>query len=152
MQNLKDQLLRAGLASKEQVQQAEVEREQQAALAKFQRTGELRDFVTAFPKWKNGFRGLPLDTPVTIYEELEHKMLRARWPSRGQTLEAGYGSPYLGTTLVVRVDRHTGEVTRTPIEPNDTGKRVSAIGDSFVSDVAIVERHENDVEIFVRLV
>jgi hypothetical protein len=152
MQNLKDQLLRAGLASKEQVQQAEEERQQQAALAKFQRTGQLRDFVTAYPKWKDGFRGLPPDTPVVIYEELEHKMLWARWPQRGRKLETGYGSPYLGTTLVVRVDKHTGEVKRTPIEPDDTGKRVSAIGDGFACDVAVVEQHEKDIEVFVRLV
>ncbi len=154
MQNLKDQLLRSGLVSKEQVQKAEDERRQQEALAKFEKTCELRDFVTAYPKFKDGLRGLPPDTPITIDPELEQKMIWARWPQRGRKLETGYGSPYLGTTLVVRIDRHTGLAHRFPIEPDQTGRPVWEIGSNQFAhcDVAVVEQGERDVEIFVKLV
>ena len=152
MGNLREQLLRAGLASGEQVRKAESERRVEEARRRFEEENTWRNFREAYPVFKK-IGGLPPDTPVHIYPQLEFMMLWARLPQRGRRLETGYGSPYIGTTLVAKVDPHTHELELIPINPDHTGKNASDVSTSRMRALylLVVEQHERELTVYVRL-
>ncbi len=120
MQNLRSQLLRTGLASKEQVQRAETDARQEATRVKFRDTGELRRFLEAYPVFREGLRGFPPDARVFVEPDVEYKLLCLKCPERSCRLETCYGSLYIGDILVVRIDPVGGRVVRTPLNLKTT--------------------------------